>query len=143
VWLLANRAEADRRDARQSLASAQQAVELAPREGMCWRALGAVRYRGGDWSGAAEALEKAMALRQGGEGWDWLFLAMARWRQGQKEDARKWCRQAAAWAEKAEHNKPWAESNPEVVKDLRRLRAEAAKLLGLPGARSPAKEGAK
>ncbi len=60
-----------------------------------------------------------MELRKRGEAGDWYFLAMAQWRLGQKEQARKWYDQAVRWMEK---NKPQD-------KELRRFRDEAAELL--------------
>jgi hypothetical protein len=46
---------------------------------------------------------------------------MVRWQQGEQEEARKWYGQAVAWMDK---KKPENE-------ELRRFRAEAAKLLGV------------
>jgi tetratricopeptide (TPR) repeat protein len=95
---------------------------LAPQAGTCWNTLGAARYRAGNWDGAIAALEKSVELRQGGDSFDWFFLAMARWRRGDQEQGRKWYAAAVLWAEK--HGSENAE--------LRRFRAEAAALLGLP-----------
>ena len=50
-----------------------------------------------------------------------FFLAMAHWRLGEKDKGRGWYDRAAQWVDK---NKPADE-------ELRRLRAEAAELLGL------------
>ena len=38
-----------------------------------------------------------MSLNQGGDANDWFFLAMTRWRQNDKAEARKWFDQAVAW----------------------------------------------
>ena len=62
-----------------------------------------------------------MELRKGGDSFDWLFLAMAHWQMGEKEQAGKWYDQAVQWMEK---NKPQDE-------ELRRFRTEAAELLQL------------
>ena len=59
--------------------------------------------------------------RKGGDSFDWFFLAMSHWQLDQKEEARKWYDQAVACMDK---NQPHTE-------DLRRLRAEAAELLGI------------
>src|SRR5207247_1141032 len=99
---------------------AKQAVEREPKEGTYWNTLGAAHYRAGDWQAAIAALDKSMELRQGGDSFDWFFLAMAHWRLGGKEKARKWYDQAVAWMDK---NKPHHG-------ELRRFRAEAAELLG-------------
>jgi hypothetical protein len=62
-----------------------------------------------------------MALRKGGDSFDWFFLAMAHWQLDQKAEAQKWYGRAVEWMQKNQHK------NPELV----RFRAEAAELLGL------------
>jgi hypothetical protein len=70
---------------------------------------------------AIAALQKSMELRQGGDGSDWFFLAMAHWQSGSKEEARRWYDKAADWMTKsASHDE-----------ELARFRAEAAELLGV------------
>jgi hypothetical protein len=44
-----------------------------------------------------------MALRNGGNNTDWLFLAMAHWQLGEKEAARKWYETAAKQLKKFEY----------------------------------------
>ena len=83
--------------------------------------LGVAHYRAGDTKAAIAALHKSMELRQGGDGNDWFFLAMAHWQLGEKEQAHKWFDQAVQWMEK---NDPRNE-------DLRRFRDEAEHLLGV------------
>ena len=67
---------------------------------MLWNTMGVAAYRVGDWKAAAEALEKSMSLNKGGDANDWFFLAMTRWRQNNKAEARKWYDQAVAWTRK-------------------------------------------
>ena len=62
-----------------------------------------------------------MELRNGGDSFDWFFLAMAHWRLGEKDKAREWYDRAVRWMDK----------NPSKNEELRRFRAEAAELLGL------------
>ena len=62
-----------------------------------------------------------MGLRQGGDSFDWFFLAMLRWQQGDQKDARKLYDQAVLWMDK---NQPKNE-------ELERFRTEAEKLLEL------------
>jgi tetratricopeptide (TPR) repeat protein len=66
-------------------------------------------------------LEKSIELHEGGNGFDWFFLALAHWRLGDREQARAWYDKAVAWMDK---NKP--EDG-----ELKRYRAEAAELLGV------------
>jgi eukaryotic-like serine/threonine-protein kinase len=121
AWLVATSPNLKARDPKRAVELASQAVALAPKEGNCWNTLGAAHYRAGDWNASIETLEKSMTLRNGGDANDWFFLAMARWRKGEKEDARKWYGQAVQWMVK---NQPKDE-------ELGRFRAEAETLLEL------------
>ena len=60
---------------------------LPARAGHYWRYLALAQYRSGDWQDAADSIQQAMDLRQGGDAYDWLLLAMAHWQLGQKEEA--------------------------------------------------------
>jgi tetratricopeptide (TPR) repeat protein len=100
---------------------ATHAVRLAPRDGDFWNTLGVAHYRAGHWTEAVAALEKARELSNGGDAVDRLFLAMAHWQLGEREEARRWYDQAV--------------QKPETSKLLRAkiplYRTEAARLLGL------------
>src|SRR5262249_31639958 len=65
------------------------------------------------------AIQKSMELRQGGDSWDWFFLAMANWQLGETEEARKWYDKALEWMEK----------NDPKNDELRRFRAEMEELM--------------
>jgi serine/threonine protein kinase/WD40 repeat protein len=121
AWILATHPEPKSRDPGRAAKLAQEAVKLAPNEGMIWNTLGVAHYRSGDWKAAITALTKSMDLRHGGDSFDWFFLAVSDWQLDQKEEARKWYDQAALWMDK--HQPQNAE--------LRRFRAEAAELLGI------------
>ena len=56
-----------------------------------------------------------------GDGFDWVFLAMAHWQLGAKEEGRKWYERAVGWMEERDDRR----GNDE----LRRFRGEAAELL--------------
>jgi superkiller protein 3 len=118
---LATDADAARRDPVRAVALAGEAVELQPQEGKYWATLGAARYRAGDWKAAIDSFEKSMERRSAGDGFDWLFLAMAHWQLGEKDKAREWYDRAVQWMDK---NNPTDE-------ELRRFRAESAELLEL------------
>jgi superkiller protein 3 len=119
AWLLATAADAKLREPLQAVALARKAVELDPKNTMYANTLGVAYYRAGDGKAALAALDKSVAMRKGGDGFDWFFLAMAHWQLGEKDKARDWYDRAVRWMET---NQP---SNDE----LRRFRAEAAKLL--------------
>lgn len=117
AWLLATCPDADSRDGDRALELAARAVQLAPKDGNYWITLGAAQYRVGDWKPARESLEKAMALRNGGDCADWFFLAMVHWRLGDKAEAHQWYDKADLWM--ATHHHPgWPP-----------LRSEAAELM--------------
>jgi serine/threonine protein kinase/tetratricopeptide (TPR) repeat protein len=124
AWLLATGSDPKLRDPGEAVRLAKKAVELAPKQWATWtdwNTLGVAQYRAGDWNAARTALEKSVQLRGGGDGFDWFFLAMTRWRLGDKEQARKWFDRAAEWMDKHQPNNG----------ELRRFRTEAAALLGV------------
>jgi tetratricopeptide (TPR) repeat protein/serine/threonine protein kinase len=121
AWQLATCPDVKLRDPKQAVALAQEAVRLQEKEGNYWNTLGAAHYRNGEWTAAIAALEKSMQLRQGGDSFDWFFLALACWQSGEKEKGRKWFDQAVQRMEKSPPNH----------EALRTLRAEAEKMLGI------------
>lgn len=121
AWLHVTCPIAELREPVKAIALAKKAVELALTEGAVWNTLGVAHYRAGEWSAAVETLTQAMALRDGGDARDWLFLAMAHWQLGEKELARKWYDRAAGRMEKHQPSDD----------ELERFRAEADELLGL------------
>lgn len=121
AWLLANCSDVRLRDPWQAVEHARKAIEVMPQDGSAWNTLGVCRYRVGEWEATVMALEKSIELRKGGNSVDWLFLAMAHWQLGDKEQAKKWYERAVEWMDK---NKPQDE-------ELKRFRTEAAELLGI------------
>jgi tetratricopeptide (TPR) repeat protein len=121
AWLLATCPDRKLRDPGQATELARKAVELDPKNPLYPNTLGVAQYRAGDFKAAIEALNKSMERRNGGDSFDWLFLAMAHWELGNKDEARQWYDRAVAWMEK---NRPKDE-------ELRRFRAEAEELLGI------------
>jgi serine/threonine protein kinase/uncharacterized protein HemY len=99
---------------------AKQALERSLEDGDSWTTLGVALYRGGKWDKALFALERAVAVRGGGDPLDWFFLAMTHGRLGDKDKAAQWYERATGWMEKNQPDR----------KDLQRSRAEAAALLG-------------
>jgi eukaryotic-like serine/threonine-protein kinase len=125
AWLLTTSPDPQFRDPSRAVELAKKAVVLAPKRANFWNTLGAAHYCAGNWNDAVTALEKSMKLNKGGDSYDWFFLAMAHWKLGYKEQARKWYDQAISWMEK---NQPRNEHDRE---ELARFRAEAANLLGI------------
>jgi serine/threonine-protein kinase len=119
AWLLATCAEVQFRDPVRALRLAEKANELAPKDGAYLNTLGVAHYRNGDWKAAVEKLLQSVQANSGGDGFDWLYLAMAYWQLGDPEQARRWYNRAVQGMEKS----------PLVKEELRRLRAEAEALL--------------
>jgi tetratricopeptide (TPR) repeat protein len=119
AWFLATYPDPKLRDPIRAVALAKKAVEMAPTEGMYWNTLGAVHYRAGKWKAAIEGLNKSMELRNGGDSFDWFFVAMSHWQLAARDEARKWYEKAIDWMDRN------AKDNDE----LRRFRREAEELL--------------
>jgi uncharacterized protein HemY len=96
-------------------------VETAPKTGAIWNTLGVAEYRAGAWHKAIDALSRSVELTSGGSPADWLFLAMAQWQKGDKDQARQWYGKAVNGME----------NNKSQDEELRRFRSEAASLLGV------------
>jgi tetratricopeptide (TPR) repeat protein len=129
AWRLAAHPEAKSRNPLRAVELAQQAVELAPKQGPYWNTLGVAHYRAGNYPDSVAALEKSRQLQAGQlAAFDDFFLAMAHWQLGHKDEAHSWRAKGVEWVQK----------NPEAVKQdprcpdlLRRFRAEADELLGV------------
>jgi serine/threonine protein kinase len=120
AWLLADCPDPSLRDPAQAAELAGRAVSTVPDDGRYWNTLGVARARAGDWPAAVPALEKSMALRRGGDPYDWFFLAMAAWHGGDHARARDWYRRSVDWMD-AHH--PLGEA-------VLRYKAEADAVLG-------------
>jgi tetratricopeptide (TPR) repeat protein len=121
AWVLTTSSEPSVRDPKQALQAARKAVKLAPQTNESWLTLGTALYRAEDWKACIGPLEKALALEKGGNTpvKAKIFLAMACWRLGKHDEARKW------YAEAARGVDPRASPRTEA----RRLQTEAAQLL--------------
>jgi len=132
AMVLSNSQEARLRDPDRAAEMAERALELNPKAGGCWSALGVARYRQNQWQEARIALKKSLelgglpappALRDEADFVivDWLFLAMSSWKVGEPDEARRCYQQAVAVME----------SRKPTSHELLGLRAEAEALLGL------------
>src|SRR5262245_33017211 len=122
AWQLATTQQEWLRDPAQAVGLAQQAVARRPMEGGFWTTLGLARYRAGDCSAAIQALAEAVRLGNGGTPRDWLYLALAHERMGEREEARRWYERACAEQER----------DAAGGEELKQLRAEAAALFAAP-----------
>jgi len=122
AWECATSSDASSRDPERAMRLAQPLITAAPQEGNYWNTLGAAHYRAGSWQQAVRSLQKSMALRAGGDSFDWFFLAMCHWQLGQRDQARDWYTRAVEWMTK------YKPQDAELI----RFRSEAAELLGMP-----------
>jgi tetratricopeptide (TPR) repeat protein len=121
AWHIVYFPDFHRSDSRLAVECAKKAIEIAPDAKYTWNTLGAAYYRAGEWDKAVAALEKSMEIRQGGDSFDWFFLAMAHQKLGHENQARRWYQQAVEWMEK---HAPQDE-------ELRHFRPEAEEVLGI------------
>ena len=123
AWALARGPNEPWFDPKRGLDEARKAVELDPKDGNYWNTLGVAAFRTRDWQTAHDALERSIELTgTGGTAHDWFFLAMTRWIEGDKSEARRSFDQALAVIKPEQKNDP----------ELRRFHNEAATLLGIP-----------
>jgi tetratricopeptide (TPR) repeat protein len=120
AWFLATCADAHLRNPKLAVALAKKAAAVSP-TGIHWNTLGVCHYRVADYKAALTALQKAVQLRNGGNGSDWFFLAMVHWQLNHKDQAQKAYERAVGWMAK---HAPQDEQQ-------RRFRTEAAELLGI------------
>jgi tetratricopeptide (TPR) repeat protein len=125
AWLFATCRDPRMRNSSKAVVLARQAVALAPKKGFYWSVLGVAEYRAGNWRAAIEALTKSADM-QPQLGFQGVFLAMAHWQLGNKEQARTWFDQATRWRAKHQPN----------IETLEGFYAEAAKLLGIEGSKN-------
>jgi tetratricopeptide (TPR) repeat protein len=140
AWQLAASGQSDELQAKEALASAEAAIELAPRNAAAWQVLGWAHYRNAQYQKAIEALNKSMELQGGGDPGQWLFLAMSHWKlnaspHATNAEATPISAQAdSGHADKArnyyESAVDWMGTNP-LNDEFSRFRAEAEQLMGI------------
>jgi tetratricopeptide (TPR) repeat protein len=128
AWHLANCPEAKLRDPTRAIELSKKAIKLEPTEGCFWNTLGVAHYRAGEEKAAIAALNKSMELREGGDAFDYLFLAMAHQKIDDRDEARKWYDRATEWLEK---NSQRLKASPGEAEEFRRLQSEAEEVLKL------------
>jgi WD40 repeat protein/tetratricopeptide (TPR) repeat protein/tRNA A-37 threonylcarbamoyl transferase component Bud32 len=110
------------------------------------RILGAVQYRTGRFAEAVGSFREAEAKGSRERAWDWLFLAMAHHRLGDREKARAYLARAADWIDEAERREQPGEGSrlwygwSERV-EVQALRREAEDLLRQPESPPPSGAG--
>ena len=72
-----------------------------------------------------------MELRKGGDAFGWLYLAMAQWQLGNKDEARKRYDRVVRWMNKYDPASNGRNEEAKMFQSLTRLRSEADELLGV------------
>jgi tetratricopeptide (TPR) repeat protein len=133
AWFLVVCPDIDLRDPKQAVELASKAVENQPANGDVWNTLGAAHFREGNWHACVADLEKSMQLRNGGDEFDWLIVAMAYHRLRRIDEANRWLDKALesiGKKERGDFNSPlfrlrWESKRPDAVM----LRQEAEGLI--------------
>jgi WD40 repeat protein/tetratricopeptide (TPR) repeat protein len=116
--------------ARQERDRREPAAAARPAEPDHLTTAGALAYRRGNFKQAVALLvETRKEYGTEGSAWDWLFLAMAHQRLGQRDEARQWLRRAAEGADRAAGDLAWDRRL-----ELQILRREAETLVNGPPA---------
>jgi tetratricopeptide (TPR) repeat protein len=97
AWFLLDEADPNVADPLMALGLVSQATEADPECPTYWNTLGLAFYRTGDATSAIAALERSIALTDGGTAFDYVFLALAHAQLGQQEQAQFWSTQADLW----------------------------------------------
>lgn len=122
AWFLVTCPDTSAREPESAVILARKALAMTPEDGNTLNTLAVAQFRAGDLDGAVLSFEKSMALRDGGDSFDWYFLAQVESVRGRKAEALALYDKAVAWADA---NRP---HDPELF----RFRTEAADRLGLP-----------
>jgi tetratricopeptide (TPR) repeat protein len=122
AWLLATCRDPRFRDPRRAVELSRAAVAEQPANRTFLNSLGAAEYRAGNVPGAVAALEQSMRLGNGGDSFDWFFLAMAHRQLGDLPRSFLYYLAAVRWMDTTGPHDD----------ELRRFRSEAAELLGIP-----------
>jgi hypothetical protein len=120
AWLLATCPDAGLRDPARAEACARRALTLE--ENPIFRnTLAVALYRGGHLEASAAAFRRSMGGVEGGDAFDWLYLAMLRQDEGNVEEAQELFVKA----------RKWIDARGDRDAELTRLEREAADHLGL------------
>lgn len=120
-WALAEHPETALHDADRAVEVTEKAVQTYPDDRLCRSTLGKAFYRAGRFEEAIRQLEKSNELASDSSSANWLYLAMAHWQRGHKEESRTCFDEADRLLKQ----------NPQSSKQMYSLRAEAARLLGI------------
>lgn len=122
AWMLATCEDPSLRDGEVAVAVARKSLAAKPDDGNTLNTLAIAHFRAGQFNEASRAFAESMALRKGGDSFDWFFLAQIEAIRNHPDEARALYDKATAWAA----------AHPQRDAELRRFQIEAAQRLGLP-----------
>lgn len=129
-WFLATCPDVKLRDPGEAVRLATVGVEHLSQFGESWEVLGVARYRAGDAAGAIAALEKAGNPTTFKSPSVSFVRAMAHWKQGEREEARRWYDRGVERLKAPA--RPFAPAlGPGTLQEQSSHHAEAALLLGI------------
>ena len=127
AWLVALSSGLSPHDYEEAVRHARKAVEWKPDDANAMNTLALAEYRAGHWAESIAAALGADALVKGGHPMNWFILALAHWRNGEKDEARRWFDKGVVGTR----------ARAPKDADLSQMWAEAATLLSLPGPDAP------
>jgi serine/threonine protein kinase/tetratricopeptide (TPR) repeat protein len=137
AWILAAHADRELREPRRAVELAKKSVALEKKYWAHWLTLGLAHYRDGEYQAARKALEKSIELNQGlmtgGDGYQWFLLALVLAKLNHQDDARAAYGRGEEWMSSVPNNRSlsWPYNRGPDSDEIRRIRAEAAELLGM------------
>ncbi len=123
AWALVKKPDCSDQERSEALEHIHKAVMRSPKDASFLTTLALTEYRAGHFSEAIAAAERSISSTKAVDAHNWYIVAMAQWKKGEREEARKWSDKAVVWTK---------EQDPENV-ELTQFWIEAAKLLGQPG----------
>jgi eukaryotic-like serine/threonine-protein kinase len=84
-------------DPKAALTLARRAVRRSPDDGRYEHTLGLALYRTGNLAGAVRSMERSMELRDGGDAFEYIILAMVYAKRQDMKKARAWYDRAVKW----------------------------------------------
>ena len=128
AWFLVTCPEKAVREPESAVLLGRKAVAIDPNDGNALNTLAVAHFRAGELELAKAAFERSMALRGGGDSYDWFFLAQIDAVQGRPESAKATYDKAVVWMLDHRPRDP----------ELFRFQIEAADRLKLPKPEMPA-----
>jgi tetratricopeptide (TPR) repeat protein len=123
AWALAIDPRRSAREYEEAVIHARKAVEMQPADSTFQGTRALAELRAGHWAEGIASAEQSLALKKSGDSATYFVLALASWRNGDRDKA------VAGF----DRGVDWAQKHPPMDDDQRRLWKEAADLLGRPG----------